>query len=375
VLHQLHSQVAGEAKPGLPSGQVRRDVECFLLDRYLSLGRIAAGLPLTERGAAQLKLHESLTAARRLGLLGGLEPAEPTESAEPAGLGLFWYSEAHDVLEQAGPEALVHTLCGVCGGMDRRLMFHHQGFAYYRCLECTHVYVSPRVSADVQTRMLAELEDAACEDQYLDIQRIYAERICALLRNRTPGHRLLDVGFGRGYLMRVAQAYGFEVHGIEGSPAQVATLAPQFGDRILHCVLGQDAIPWQGLDAVVMSHILEHLHDPHEILTHIRERMSPGGWIYVAVPDMGSSHFKILGRRWDAISPLTHLQYFTEASLSRLLSACSFEDVERVHHPAADEDAALRWRRLMGQVGGSENSELTLVARNPNGSRGNACDH
>jgi SAM-dependent methyltransferase len=365
VLHHLHN---GHREPGHgpPSGRVRREVEGFLADQYLALGCTAAELPDIERSVAQFKLHESLTAARRLGLF---DRTEITGTVEPAGAPprLFWYSEARDVIDHAGPDALVYTDCDVCGTRERRLIFHHQGFAYHRCPECSHVYVSPRVSAEVQTRMLADLDDPACEDRYLDVQRIYAEPICALLHDRAPGHRLLDIGFGRGYLMQMAQAYGFEVHGVEGSRAQVAKLRPQFGDRVVHCVLGRDGIPWDGLDAVVMSHVLEHLHDPRQALTHIRERMSPGGWLYLAVPDLGSTHFKILGKRWDAINPLAHLQYFTEASLNRLLTACSFEDVERTEHPRIPDEVAPRWMRLIRQLGGSESSELVLLARAPGG--------
>jgi SAM-dependent methyltransferase len=165
----------------------------------------------------------------------------------------------------------------------------------------------------------------------------------------------------------MAQAYGFAVHGVDGSPVHVENLRPQFGDRVVQCVLGRDPIPWRGLDAVVLSHVLEHLHDPRGVLTHVRERMTAGACIYVAVPDIGSMHFRILGKRWDAVNPLAHLQYFTEASLRRLLAACSFQDVERVHHPSVPDELAPRWMRLMRQLGGSESSEVVLIARAADG--------
>lgn len=365
---------AGDYESDLASGQPNlmvlyhmRDSEAedFLADRYLELGRLAATLPDVERGVAQLKLHESLATARKLGLFADKATDKATDetSGTTAALQLFWYSHARDVIGYGGPDALEHTDCPVCNGRDRRPLLRHQGFAYHRCPDCGHVYVSPRVTPRVQTRMLLELDDPDFADPYLDVQRTSAEPVCALLRDRTPGHRLLDIGFGHGYLMSMAQAYGFEVHGFESSRAQVAKLRPQFGDRVTHGVLGRDDIPWHGLDMVVMSHVLEHLHDPRAVLGHVRGRMRDGGWLYVAVPDMGSAQFAILGRRWDAINPLAHLQYFTEASLTRLLRSCSFDDVERVRHPAIPDEAAAPWMHLMRQVGGSESSELVLLAR------------
>jgi SAM-dependent methyltransferase len=362
---------------GDPAG---RAVEDFLADHYLELGRVAAGLPAVERGVAELKLHESLTRARGLGLLdpsrsaagapGHAGPDGAVPARRPDGPRLFWYSEAEDVVEHAGPEALVDVCCGVCGSPRRQPLFHKQGFGYHRCADCGHVYVSPRISVAVQAGMLLDLDDLACEDSYLEVQRVYAETICQQLRDRTPGARLLDIGFGRGYLLQMAQVYGFEVYGLDGSHAQVAELRPQFGDRVAHGVLGRDEVPWDGLDVVVMSHILEHVADPAAVLAHVRERMTPGGWVYLAVPDLGSLHFTIFGKRWDAVNPLAHLQYFTEDSLRHLLAACSFERIERIRHPPVDDAVAPRWMRLMRQLGGSESSELLMLARATGGNDG-----
>ena len=372
ALHRLRAGDGAVCHPldGGTGGPAGAAVEGFLADNYLTLARMAAALPPVERGVAQLKLHESLTRARGLGLLGRPQAPPPTGPAAPpaaAAPRLFWYSEAHDVVEQAGPEALVDVGCGVCGTDGRRLLFHKQGFAYHRCAECGHVYVSPRVSGAVQAGMLLDLDDLACEDTYLEVQRIYAETICQLLRERTPGARLLDIGFGRGYLMQMAQVYGFEVYGIDGSHAHVADLRPQFGHRVVQGVLGRDEIPWDEMDVVAMSHILEHVTDPSAVMAHVRARMAPGGWVYVAVPDLGSTHFAIFGKRWDAVNPLAHLQNFTEGSLRHLLEACSFARIERIRHPPVDEDVAPRWMRLMRQLGGSESSELLMLARVPGG--------
>src|SRR5207253_3944842 len=78
-----------------PSGApADRELESFLVENYLSLARMAAQLPAVERGVAQLKLHESLTQARKLGVL-----RQPTTAGEPskrpAGAPrLFWYAGA-----------------------------------------------------------------------------------------------------------------------------------------------------------------------------------------------------------------------------------------------------------------------------------------
>jgi SAM-dependent methyltransferase len=298
-----------------------------------------------------------------LGLFRRPQTGPPPRRHDPAPR-CYWYSELREVVEQAGPESLDHVRCGVCQAAERRVLFQKQGFSFHRCLTCSHVYVSPRIGADLQARML-QLDGLACEDQYLDIQRLYAESICHLLQARSPGSRLLDIGFGRGYLMQMAQAYGFESYGVEGSRAQVERLRPQFGERVVSLVVGRDPIPWEGMDVVVMSHVLEHVPDPQAVLGEIRRRTTPGGWVYLAVPDMESMHFKLLGKRWDAVNPLAHLHYFNERSLGHLLEATGFDQVERIRLRPVEDAVAPRWMRLMRQLGGSESSELVLLARAP----------
>jgi SAM-dependent methyltransferase len=270
-----------------------------------------------------------------------------------------------DVVEVAGAAGVVEVDCPVCGSARRRLLFHKQGFPFQRCTECTHVYPSPRVAPHVQEAMLVELDDLACEDKYLEVQRQYAELICDLLRRRTPGARLLDIGFGRGYLLQMAQVYGFEVFGVDSSAAHVERLRPHYGQRVAQCVVGRDTIPWEAMDVVVMSHVLEHLQEPDSALADVRKRMNPGGLLYVAVPDIDATEFKVFGKTWDVINPLVHLHYFSEQSLDRQLLSVGFEAVERVRHPLPADEISPRWARLMRHLGGDEVGELTVIARVP----------
>ena len=96
-------------------------------------------------------------------------------------------------------------------------MMEFRGFTYHTCAECTHVYVAPRVRGELLLDMAARLEHEDDDNEFLDIQKIFAEPICHLLRLRAPGNRLLDLGFGRGHILRLARAYGFEVYGMDTS--------------------------------------------------------------------------------------------------------------------------------------------------------------
>ena len=365
----LRHKHGGHIPPNLAhSGRcvIPPNVEDLLATQLLELGQTAERLPEPDRQIAQLKLHEYLQEAYRLGLFVAPDE-EPVASAEAerVPLRLQWHSDIDEVIERAGLDALQEIDCAVCESPERRLLFTKQGYAFHRCLECSHIYVSPRIRADLQKRIAEELDDGGLEDSYLEIQKIYAAFLCDYIHPRAPGPRILDIGFGRGYLMQLTRAYGFEVYGIDSSTAQIERLKPQFGDRVCQVSVGLEKIPWGAFDVVVMSHVLEHLVDPAAALSEVRAAMNPGGLLYIAVPDMESVQFRMFGKHLETINPLVHLQYFTENSLSRLLQRGEFSELERVSPPSIPEEIAPRWMRLVGSLGGCDSGELAMVAHVP----------
>jgi SAM-dependent methyltransferase len=344
---------------------VTAEIETMLADRVFSLAATARELPVLERSVAETKLADLLEGARAIGLFAGDAPEDEPPPAAAAVRGLFAFSELPEVIEQVGTAGIVDVGCAACGSSGRRELFRKQGFRFQRCTSCTHVYVSPRVTAEAQRLVVDSFDGGGRPDKYLEVQRIYAEHICDLLRRRTPGPRLLDVGFGRGYLLQMSQVYGFEAFGVDESAGRVDALRPLFGPRVEQVVMGRDPVPWDSFDVVVMSHVLEHLPDPARTLQDVGSIMNPAGWLYVAVPDIGSMDFKIFGKNWDVVNPLVHLQYFSERSLSLALESAGFEQITRIRHPHLRDEVSPRWMRLMRQLGGTESSELTMIARLP----------
>jgi SAM-dependent methyltransferase len=215
--------------------------------------------------------------------------------------------------------------------------------------------------------LATRLEHDDDANDFLDIQKIFAEPICHLIRVRAPGNRLLDLGFGRGHIMRLARAYGFEVYGMDSSRHLVSQLEPEFGKRLSHGTLGVDSIPWDSFDALIMSHVVEHLSEPGRVLREVLAKLTPGGLLYVAVPDIESLQFRIFGKHWDAVNPMVHMQYFNELSLSRLLRESGFVNLERIRFPPLPRVLTPKWMHMFRNLGGDESGEFAMVAQRPTG--------
>lgn len=83
-----------------------------------------------------------------------------------------------------------------------------------------------------------------------------------------PGFRLLEIGCGYGHLLRLAQARGAEVVGVNISPEQVQYCNEQ-GSRVYCCTYRDllDAHAWHGrFDGVIANGSLEHWVQPEDVL-------------------------------------------------------------------------------------------------------------
>ena len=91
----------------------------------------------------------------------------------------------------------------------------------------------------------------------------------------------------------------------------------------------------ESFDAIVMIETVEHLLDPAETLRQAYRLLRPGGAIWIAVPNLPSIMLPLLGVDWSVLSPVEHLYYFTEQTLSQMLrniGFCSVQFFWRLEH-------------------------------------------
>lgn len=153
---------------------------------------------------------------------------------------------------------------------------------------------------------------------------------------RGPG-RVLDVGCGRGLLLRAFRERGWKVEGTELSES-----AASFARDVLDIpvkVAPAVALPWpdQTFDAVLMWHVLEHLPDPSAALREAARVLQPGGVIFAGAPNFGSPEALWTQDKWFHLDVPRHLTHLTRESLGASLASAGFE-VRRVSYFAPEYD-------------------------------------
>ncbi|MEE3329279.1 MAG: class I SAM-dependent methyltransferase [Myxococcota bacterium] len=141
-----------------------------------------------------------------------------------------------------------------------------------------------------------------------------------------PGqNRLLDVGCGSGLLLARMRSMGWDIAGVEpdASGAQAAR------QRLPGAEIFSDIAdaPAAAFDAIVSSHVVEHLADPQVTLSGCLRALKPGGRIVISTPNPTSAGAARFGSSWLHWDPPRHLQLFGSSNLAALLERVGFSDV------------------------------------------------
>ncbi len=147
--------------------------------------------------------------------------------------------------------------------------------------------------------------------------------------------RILDIGAGRGELLRAASESGWTAVGIEPS-ASFADHASQYsGVEIRSEPLEQCGFPDASFDVVILAAVLEHLYNPDEIIEEISRILRQGGALFLDVPNeqglyfrVGNIYQRLRGRDWTVnLAPTFepfHVFGFNAGALRRLLAKHGF---------------------------------------------------
>ncbi len=155
-----------------------------------------------------------------------------------------------------------------------------------------------------------------------------------------PHGRLLDVGCGSGRFLAAMRRAGWQVWGIEPDPQAAAAALERYGIEVGAAGIEQARLPAGSFDAVVLSHVIEHVADPLALLSACRGVLRPGGVLALSTPNVASRGHRRFGPQWLHLDVPRHLLLFSQASLAALLERAGFERPTVV---SAAKSAASTW--------------------------------
>jgi SAM-dependent methyltransferase len=203
----------------------------------------------------------------------------------------------------------------------------------WQCGSCSLIFPNPMPmpTDGLDQHYAVSPEDYFCNHDPSDRLAYAALLMLQLQELHIPKGTLLDIGAGRGELLRVARENGWAAMGIETSPTFADYAARYSGADIWQTPLDKCSFEANSFDAIVLGAVLEHLYNPDETIKEIARILKPGGALFVDVPNeqglyfiLGNFYQKFRRRNWVVnlapTFPPYHIFGFGPKSLRKLLA-------------------------------------------------------
>lgn len=132
----------------------------------------------------------------------------------------------------------------------------------------------------------------------------------------TPPGKMLEVGCGNGERLAMFRDMGWSVHGQEVDPTCVKNALKRFGIEIRLGELENLGYDDNFFDAIVLNHVIEHVHKPLLLMAKCYRLLKPGGVLTVVTPNNESSGLKRFKECWRGLEPPRHIHIFNISSLN-----------------------------------------------------------
>lgn len=242
----------------------------------------------------------------------------------------------------------VHT-CPLCGRQSFRRYRRIDEWQIAQCSHCQLAFLNPRPTATEVEKVLEvycgypPMPTDSAEKQRLIALEEY--RLAPLLQFRKTG-TLLDVGFGSGFFMALAQGQGWTVMGTEITPRCVKYAREELGLTVYPGDLSELNTP-HSFDVISIHHVLEHVSDPLALVQAAKALLHKNGLLYISVPNHQCFDARVQGLKWEGWSLPWHFYHYTPTTLRRLLERCGLRilDVDYARSEELNKPWIIRLRR------------------------------
>ena len=244
--------------------------------------------------------------------------------------------------------SLTHRLCPLCNtdnASSTRLPYSQSDWDLKQCRTCAFVYLENapayvELEEDIawektkpEEKARRRREEPIAHFLNAPIKRfrkhvLKRQKLVALVNRYFASGPILDVGCGPGRKLESLDNRWIP-HGIEISKGLAARASAAFeprGGKVIcsDAVGGLAQFPENYFSGIIMCAFLEHETQPGPALAGAHRVLKPGGHLIIKVPNYGSINRQLRGNRWCGFRFPDHVNYFTPATLNRLLHEKGF---------------------------------------------------
>ena len=222
------------------------------------------------------------------------------------------------------------SFCIICGCETIHIP-HYQNLK--RCEVCSLVSANTQPGQEDLANLYGR--DYFWEGEYLNyslektaLQKNF-KRWIEVIHRWAPSGNLFEIGCAYGFFLELARNY-WTVKGVDISP-HAGEIARKQGLDVESVDFLDLPIESGKYKIFCLWDTIEHLKAPHRYIQKIAEVIAPGGYICLTTGDIDGFIPKLQKENWRMIHPPTHLYYFSQKTLIRLLKNHHFRLVYSSH--------------------------------------------
>jgi 2-polyprenyl-3-methyl-5-hydroxy-6-metoxy-1,4-benzoquinol methylase len=254
------------------------------------------------------------------------------------------------------------TACPICKSeqIGPYAMKYQKGFPHNSrtiCKSCGIVFANPVADEQELNAFYKNYYDKGNFDnlqykqktisQFENIQKATIQELLKLDRNvnyYTGEGNYLDVGFGLGFHLYIAQKLGYHVYGTELDKDCIDFVQPYIlAAQLYNGDLLSAKYENNQFDIINICHVIEHLIDPNSYLLELNRILKTEGLIIVSTPNIGAIAYKLY-RAFNFINfrvplivdGLEHTVIFNDANLKKAIQAHGFEIIQQYNESVND---------------------------------------
>jgi len=266
--------------------------------------------------------------------------------------------------------------CPYCGALSS----HTEGRKFLvlrmqKCLKCGLLFRFPTDSEEFNKRFYQTsyrqkglTTDLPSDDElkrliatnFADTVKDFNPKI-NVLKSKLPTGRVLDYGCSWGYTIYQLRLAGYESYGFELSEPRAQFGQERMGLKIWHQFKDLENLADGYFDAILTSHVLEHLPSLRGVFERFHRLLKPGGILGIWVPNGGGEKAQRLGVHWGPMISEKHTLVLTPDFLSRALPEQGFTLLA-----VTDSDHPPRWEQSESNIQAAPPGDelLVLASRN-----------
>ncbi len=224
--------------------------------------------------------------------------------------------------------------CACCNGKEAELLYSgirsvytDKPYSIVRCIQCGNGITYPELSHEDLSKIYRGTYLYPVHLLALGEKKYRSRSMASYIRKHSAPDRypeLLEIGCMFGYLLDELKNE-YTVSGIDIGEKAVEYCRERGLDVQLSSVENYIEGCKKKYDVIILSHVLEHLLHPDEVLLSLRKILTPGGKVYILVPNYRSITAAIFGKYWGWWQVPVHVNHFCSDSISFLAKRTAYK--------------------------------------------------